>query len=305
MSSSLPEGFRARAAAVGDAPAINELVVAADEAVQGWSDRTEGDLLDWWRMVDLENDSWVVEDGDGPIAAYAVIFPHGETAELDGFVHPARKGIGLGGWLIARGEERVRELVLPKIHGWSLAQDQDARRLFESVGYREVRRFYQMLIELDGPPPPARWPEGIHVETFRIEEARAFHDALVEAFAEEWNFVAMPFERWYELRVEAPDFDPTLWFVVREGDEIAGVLRGEPERSGAGLVAAIGVRKPWRKRGIGLALLQHAFGEFYRRGQPRIALGVDAENPTGATRLYERAGMHVAYAAVTYEKELA
>ena len=100
----------------------------------------------------------------------------------------------------------------------------------------------------------------------------------------------MPFEEWVEHRVQAPDFDPTLWFIVRDGDEIAAALRGEPDRGGAGWVGAIGVRKPWRKRGLGLALLLHAFGEFYRRGQPRIGLGVDAQNPTGATRLYERAG---------------
>lgn len=288
-----------------DAPAINELVVAADEAVQGWSDRSEGDLLDWWRMVDIDHDSWVLEDGDGSIAAYAVVFPHGEVVDLDGFVHPGWKGSGLGSWLIAAAEERARELGLAKVHGWSLSQDQDARRLFEGRGYREVRRFFQMLIELDSPPSPAKWPEGIHVETFRIEDARAFHDALAEAFADEWSFVAMPFERWFELRVKAPDFDPTLWFVVCEGDEIVAVLRGEPERSGAGYVAALGVRKRWRKRGIGLALLQHAFAEFYRRGQPCIALGVDAENPTGATRLYERAGMHIAYEVANYGKELA
>ena len=95
-----------------------------------------------------------------------------------------------------------------------------------------------------------------------------------------------------------------LWFIVRDGDEMAAVARCEPDRSGAGFVGAIGVRKRWRRRGVGLALLLHIFGEFYRRGQPRIALGVDAENPTGATQLYERAGMHVAYEAVTYGKDL-
>ena len=125
-----------------------------------------------------------------------------------------------------------------------------------------------------------------------------------EAFAEEWNFVSTPFEQWVANRIEVPDFDPTLWFIVREGDEIAAVLRGEPELGGAGWVGALGVRPPWRKRGLGLALLHHAFGEFYRRGQPRVGLGVDAQNPTGATRLYERAGMHVAYEAVAFEKEL-
>jgi mycothiol synthase len=303
MSSSPPETLRLRAATVGDAPRINELIVAADEAVQGWSESSEGELLDWWRMIDLETDSWVLEDGDG-IAAYAVLYPHGQTAELDGFVHPSRRGRGLGGWIVTRGEERARELGLPKIHAWSLAEDADAHRLFEGTGFQEVRRFYRMLIELDGLPSPPEWPEGLRVDTFRPEEAEAFHAALGEAFADEWNFVQMPFERWFELRVKAPDFDPSLWFIVRDGDQIAAVLRGDPDRSGAGFIGALAVLKPWRKRGVGLALLRHAFSEFYRRGQPRIALGVDAQNPTGATRLYERAGMHVAYEAVTYEKEL-
>jgi mycothiol synthase len=82
------------------------------------------------------------------------------------------------------------------------------------------------------------------------------------------------------------------------------VLRCDAERAGAGWIGAIGVLRPWRQRGLGLALLRHAFGEFYRRGQPRAGLGVDAQNPTGATRLYERAGMHVAYEAVAFKKEV-
>jgi mycothiol synthase len=302
MSSSLPDGFTVRPVTVADAPLVNQLIVATDEAVQGWSDSTEADLVDWWRQVDLARDSWLVEDGSA--AAYGVLYRHGETADLDCFVHPARKGLGLGSWLLERAEARARERGLPRAHAWSLAPDVDARRLFEARGYDEVRRYYRMLIELAEPPRP-EWPDGFHVETFTAEDARAFHAALNEAFAEEWNWVPKPFERWLEERVNAPGFDPNLCFIVREGDEIAAVLRGEPERFGAGWVGAIGVLKPWRKRGLGLSLLQHAFAEFHRRGQKQVGLGVDVQNPTGATRLYERAGMHVAYEAVAFQKELA
>jgi ribosomal protein S18 acetylase RimI-like enzyme len=143
------------------------------------------------------------------------------------------------------------------------------------------------------------------VDTFVLADARDFHAVLNEAFEEEWNWVPKPFDRWYEHRVESPDFDPTVWWIVRDGDEIAGVLRGEPQRFDTGWVGALGVRKKWRKRGLGLALLQHAFAEFHRRGETKVGLGVDAQNPTGATRLYERAGMHVAYEAVAFQKELA
>jgi mycothiol synthase len=171
---------------------------------------------------------------------------------------------------------------------------------------RELRRYYRMLIELDAPPPAPEWPDGLRVDTFELDDAMAFHDAMTEAFEDEWNFVAMPFEEWREMRlVKDPDFDPTLWFIVRDGDEVAAMMRNEPDRSGAGFVGAIGVRKPWRRRGTALALLRHAFGEFYRRGKRSVALGVDAENPTGATRLYERAGMHVAYEAVAFGKDVA
>jgi mycothiol synthase len=303
MSSSLPDGFAARPVTPVDAPSVNALVVAADEAIQGWSDSTEADLIEWWREVELPLDSWLVEDGSEP-AAYGVLYPHGETADFDCFVHPERKGLGLGSWLLARGEERARERGLPKAHAWALAPDEDARRLFELRGFSEVRRYYHMLVDMDRAPAEPEWPEGFRVDTFQLEDAKAFYDAVNEAFADEWNWVSQPFERWLELRVHAPDMDPSLWFIVREADEIAAVLRGDAQRFDSGWVGVIGVRKPWRKRGLGLALLQHAFGEFYRRGETRVALGVDAQNPTGATRLYERAGMRVAYEAIAFEKEL-
>lgn len=73
---------------------------------------------------------------------------------------------------------------------------------------------------------------------------------------------------------------------------------------GIGYVGTLGVRRARRKRGLGEALLLHSFNEFYKRGTRTIGLGVDAENPTGATRLYKKVGMHVASEYVIYEKEL-
>ena len=101
------------------------------------------------------------------------------------------------------------------------------------------------------------------------------------------------------------DDDKSLWFVVRDGDRIAAYARCESGRHGGGYVGMIGTRRAWRRRGLGLALLQHAFREFYARGIKRATLGVDSENESGATRLYERAGMHVESEHVSFEKELA
>ena len=216
-----------------------------------------------------------------------------------------KTGLGLGSWLLRQGEERASELGFPIALTWCLAPDTDARALFERSGYCEVRRFYRMLVEHEGEPPAPEWSERFRVSTFEPGAGPAFHAAMDEAFADEWNHVSMPFEQWAKRRMNVRDFDPTLWFIVREGNEIAAVLRCDAARGGAGWIGALGVRRPWRRRGLGLALLRHAFAEFYRRGQPRVGLGVDAQNPTGATRLYERAGMHVAYEAAAFKKELA
>jgi mycothiol synthase len=64
------------------------------------------------------------------------------------------------------------------------------------------------------------------------------------------------------------------------------------------------VRHAWRRKGVGLALLLHTFGDLYRRGFPAVALGVQGENPTGAPRLYERAGMTVSRRYDHYAKHL-
>ena len=91
--------------------------------------------------------------------------------------------------------------------------------------------------------------------------------------------------------------------IAWEGEEIAGFALNR-YRTGIGWIRMLGVRRPWRKRGLGEALLFHSFGEFYRRGMKTIGLGVNAHNPTGATRLYQKVGMYAASGHVTYEKEL-
>ena len=71
-----------------------------------------------------------------------------------------------------------------------------------------------------------------------------------------------------------------------------------------GWVEILGVRKPWRRKGLGQALLQHAFGAYYERGMRKVGLGVDSQNLSGATRLYRKVGMHVHRRHVMYEIEL-
>lgn len=304
MSSSLREGVAPRAASRGDASAVAALVRSSEQALTGSSRVGVEDVLDWWGLLDFADDSWLFKER-GDVVAVSWLIRRGDVAEAWGFVHPDRLGRGLGTSLVERAETRARALALRTIRQGALAADDRARAFFEARGYAEVRRFWEMAIELREPPPVPRLPDGMRIETFRKEDAPAFHAAATEAFAEEWGFVGLPFDEWWRFRSQAEDFDPTLWFLVRDGDRVAAVCRCDANRRGGGFVGMLGVRKPWRKRGLGLALLQHAFGEFYRRGERRVGLGVDSENPTGATRLYERAGMHVESEFVVFERELA
>jgi mycothiol synthase len=304
MSSSPPDAFTVRDAGVADLEAAAELVRAEEQVLRGESTFGAGDLSDFWFWAGFDGGSWVLER-DGEMAAFAACIYREDRTECWATVHPDYVGLGLGAFLLARAEERARELRKPVLTAGRLAENERAESLLEALRFREARHFFQMRIAFDGPPEAPQWPDGVEPATFRREDARDFHRTLNEAFAEEWGFHSLSFDEWSKRRLEAPDNDTSLWFIARAGDDVAGVVRCDAHRDGGGWIGALGVAKPWRRRGIGLALLRHAFAEFHRRGEPHVGLGVDAQNPTGATRLYERAGMRVLKEDVIYEKKLA
>ena len=263
------------------------------------------DVTAWLSGPDLTSDTWLFEE-DGRLVAAGWVEKHHDTGIAIGIVHRERRGRGLGSELVDRSEERLRALGVGRVHAVTLAPDAAAGPLLTGRGYREVRRFWEMTIELgNDPPPEPLLPEGFRIESFSSELARAFHGALEEAFAEHWEYQPEPFEEWWERQVARPDHDPSLWFVVRTGEDVAAATRNDPERSGGGWIGALGVRADWRGRGLAKALLLRSFREFHQRGQRRVGLGVDSENATGATKLYESVGMVVDSEQVVWEKELA
>lgn len=293
-----------RPIAPDDYDALLELVVADEERLFGRPSRIElGDVRQWLSGSDLAVDTWLFEDEHG-LAAAGWTEGHGDIAVAVGIVHPRATGHGLGSQLVDRSEARARDRGLARMHQFTLGVDPDAQQLFVARGYREVRHFYEMAIALDAEPPPPVLPEGLELETLREEDARAFHDALDEAFQDHWEHHSRPFEQWWDRHRASANFDLSLWFVIRDGDEIAAAARNEANRNGGGYVGALGVRRRWRGRGLGRALLRHTFRVFHARGLDRVTLGVDAANPTGATKLYESVGMTVEQENVVYEKAL-
>jgi mycothiol synthase len=126
----------------------------------------------------------------------------------------------------------------------------------------------------------------------READARAVHRLVEDAFADIGNQPPRSYEFWVEVHLERSDFDPALWFLAVDDGELVGVNLAQSGPLG-GYIAQLAVRRDQRGRGLGLALLRHGFGELYRRGVREVYLDVDSHNRTGATRLYERAGMRV------------
>jgi mycothiol synthase len=288
-----------------DAERIAAVFRVDESALRGRPSRLGADdIRAFWGRLDFDRYSWLFE-ADGVVLGAGWYMLWGEIGHGVGGVAQGAKGRGIGAALAGHYEESARASGAVSLRTFLLPEDAAAVALFVSRGFREVGRFYEMAIELDGPPPEPVLSDGLRLEPFREDDARVFHDAVGDAFSENWDFVGMPFDEWWELRRgQNEDEQGPLWFVVRDGDEIAAAVRNEVRAAG-GFVGLLGVRRAWRGRGLGRALLQRSFGEFWRRGLRRVTLGVDSENPTGATRLYESVGMAVESTNVTYEKAIA
>lgn len=295
-----------------DIPAIVALGEAFDRALTGTGDWSEEDVEhDWRALADPERDAWVVEDG-GAVVGYATFQDDDEgTFEADGYVHPDRFGEGIGATLAglaeARAAERLEAVTLPRVvlQNAVLHVDAAARALLEGRGYRPVRHFLRMQIDMSEPPPAPTWPDGVAASAFRPEaDVADVHACVHEAFANEWSFRAETLAAWSARKLEDPRFDPSLWVVARAGEEVCGVALCTAGQFDMGFVNSLAVRPPWRRRGLGLALLRQAFAWFWERGEQRVGLGVDTENPTDAVRLYERAGMRAVWQADVYQKLL-
>jgi len=307
----LPEGYATRAPERGDAKAVAALISACQIADTGETDMSVERMLDDWHSLDLAEEAVILTAPDGRIAAYADVFNRSFViVSIYGYVHPDYREVGLGSYLVAWGERWTRDHMLQAqenarvvVQHYINSANEAARRLLENSGYSQVRGIYVMETTLDEPPALPRWPADISVRTFVPgRDERAVYEAVEDAFRDLWGRPRNPFER-FVGETKNENFDPSLWFLALQGDEIAGLVLCKT-LAGEGWIDVVGVRRPWRNRGLGLALLRHAFTEYQRRNIRRVSLSVDAESITGAPRLYGRAGMRVRESYIIHLKEL-
>ncbi len=293
----VPTGYGLRAPTPNDLDAVAAVIIA-DELNDGGQIVLGADFVlgEWSRVGDLATDAWVAVDGAGVIVGYGqVTLEEPDVAQSWGVVHPEHRGQGIGTSLLDRIEERAAELAATpsslRFRHAIDAGDDAAAAMLRSRGLGPVHHFWHMQIDLVEPLEPARSPEGIDIDGIDPDEDLAtIHALLEEAFTDDRSHHPALFERWVEEETSGPSYDPTLWLLARDEGVAVGVLTASAGED-RGWVDYLAVSASHRGRGIGVALLRRSFGVFADREIRRVLVSVDAQNPTGATAVYERVGM--------------
>ncbi len=271
--------------------------------------------------IDLSADVILVHDAEGDLVGQEIVssVPPHVSPDLFGVVSPDHTGAGIGTVLLDWAEQRVVRRMAAAPDGARVvlnvfcdASHQPSVDLFESAGYVANRFAIKMEIDLNEVElPPAPLPAGLELRTFRPgRDDRAAYVAMTDSFRDHYAHIDTPLEEGVarlQHSMTRPGYDPSLWWQVYDGDEIVANCWCDPEHEGdtrVGYISSLGVRRPWRGRGIARSLLSHAFRVFAARGKRGVALDVDADSLTGATHLYRSVGMRETFRAAVYEKEI-
>ena len=310
-----PPDYLLRHPAADELPAIQRLLDECEAADCGEPRVSDFDVVAAAADPDAhpEQDWWVLEHAGGDLAGFANLYwpPTGE-ARGDACVAPEHSGRGLSVRLFRTLEARARELAAGAAAGSAAAlymqceNTQPGRQAWLLAhGYRRVREMFMMRVDLGGGTAAPVWPPGIDVRDMR---PHLDHEALCAAhndgFSEHFLHFPVKLDVWRSWVYGHAELDPHLWVVAWDGDEVAGQATAMPVGAAASIEDVM-VRKAWRGRGLGLAMLLEVFARLHERGRDDVSLWVDAENATGAVSLYEAAGMHVWRHVGVFKLELA
>ena len=306
--------FQTRAATDADAVELCTFLNACTLTYQGIARFSPDDAVTRLHLAgaDPRLDSFVVSDTDA-IVGFGHVWPDGDEIKFFARTHPDARGRRVGSLLVALCDGRSEEL-LPGGR-WTTttwAADTAGPTLLAEHGYRDARHYLRMEIEGDAVLDAAPWPSEVACISLseRPDLGSALYVAWSAAFSGEWGSQTATEEAFWRERRDDKDesaypFDPTLWLLACDGDDVIGFCLCElstPAAGAMGRVAEIGVVPARRGTGLGSALLHRGFHELRHRGAARIVLDVDAENVTSAIRLYTSAGMTPQPAFTVWEK---
>lgn len=266
---------------------------------------------------------WIIAEIGGRLVAEAgvdrVMRDGRPTYDTWGHVLPEFRRRGLGRALLRENTRRATERSAvedrpadaPTLRGFAEECEVGHRALLASSGFEPIRWFFLMQRALADEIPAAPVPDGLELRPVRPEDHRRIVEAEHEAFKDHWQSRDFS-EQAFENTFRKSDLDTSLWVVVWDGDEVAGVVqnwiwRDENERLGTryGWLEHISVRRPWRRRGLGRAITAESLRRLRAAGMEHGMLGVDADNPTGALGLYEGLGFEVHQRSAAYGRPIA
>jgi mycothiol synthase len=300
MSPQLPEGYRDRPATEDDLDAVTGLVAAYEQDVLGEVLIETEDVAGDWRRpsFDLSADC-VLVFADDSLVGHGEVFVPGRRTEVN--VHPGHRGMGLGSWLLEWTERRSRDAGAPYAQQTVSDEDVSGASLLAARGYSALHTAW--ILEIGVPERvTVRTPDGIAIRDF--EPGRDDHEVyrvIEDAFGEWPDREPTAFDDWATRAIHRDGFEPWMLPVAFENDEIVGVANLIPYPD-TGWVQYLATKASHRHRGIARALLQHAFGAFYDRGNRSVGLSTDSR--TGALSLYEKIGMRVTRSFTAFSKEL-
>ena len=324
MNIHLPSNYHERGATFDDIDTVADLANTYSQHYLSINESSPEEFRKEWQSsgFDPSTDTRLVFTPDGDLIGYAEVWATNEIPVYPWVwlrVHPDYIDTSIGPYLLGWAEEHARKVFdkVPAdarvaIRCGTADTIQDMIRLLKSINMTKIRHYLRMLIEMDELPQEPVWPAGINLRKYNPEtDAEAVYRTDAEAFKDHFGYVEETFEvgfpRFMHFLTEDDTYDPTLWFLAMDKERVVGICLGSKytlEDPECGYIKVLAVRRGWRRRGIALALLQHSFREYFRRGKRKVMLGVDGKNLTGALRLYENAGMRVLRRFDLYEKEL-
>lgn len=259
---------------------------------------------------------------EGQVVAYSRVFWEQLSEGIRvyssyGNVHPGWRRRGLGATMLAYNQARLRQIAHqqpedgPRFYqSWAADTETGANALLEKQGYQATRYELELVRKLSEPFPDAHLPEGLEIRPVKEEHIWKIFRAADEAFEDHWGYRPLT-DKEYEGWMKDPNFHPELWKVAWDGDQVAGSVQNFyiPEENQAfnrmrGYTEGISTRRSWRRRGLASALIVESMRMFKEMGMTETAHGVDAQNTSGALRIYQRLGYQIYKQHTIYRKAM-
>ena len=236
-----------------------------------------------------------------------------------GWIKPEWRHKGIGTAILKHNERRIREIATehPAEAAKYFQNDHNDKQpgvavLLKTNAYQEIRWGYMMNRTIDAFLPEAPMPKGLEVRLATEEDHyRAIFQAQNEAFRDHWGHGEVTEKDYQSWRSNPVTFNPSLWKVAWDGDEVAGMVlnyinkeENEEYKRKRGYTEFISVRRPWRRRGLAKSLLLQSVQMFREMGMDDTCLGVDTQNPNHALDLYEGVGYKILLKDTVYRKLL-